>query len=297
MLFKTALARNALSFARDVHSVVACLREFSDEADLQSALDDAVFQLCLHKDDLDQVGDPFFSATELLTQFNPLFDAVAKLERIDARTDGFRFPDFVKDRWRVVLNQEHEVTLAGMTTFVSYTQATTVSPLTICASSAHELAFDVAQRTLHSLQDHLHGQRFFDAYQSLRKVPLFTRMGAVPALWRARHMIVTLDECQADRLQVALDREGAMIRERFAPSPEASAGSSETPSDGTVDERMMRLLILDGKPDHDKIAWSQRAWAEQLKCTPAAVAKTDAWKTIQTLRKGAYSERLLPPKS
>jgi hypothetical protein len=49
---------------------------------------------------------------------------------------------------------------------------------------------------------------------------------------------------------------------------------------------------LDRNPDSS--GWTQRQWADFLKCSPSAVAKTSAWDTIIGTR--AYTKmRRLPP--
>lgn len=49
---------------------------------------------------------------------------------------------------------------------------------------------------------------------------------------------------------------------------------------GTVSQRI--LDTIDKRPE--SVNWSQREWAQHLKCSPSTVAEAPAWKTVQGLR-------------
>jgi hypothetical protein len=57
---------------------------------------------------------------------------------------------------------------------------------------------------------------------------------------------------------------------------------------GSVNQRMLEQL----QADPDSVEWSQRRWADYLRCTPSAVAKAPAWKTIMKTRALAMASRL-----
>lgn len=67
-------------------------------------------------------------------------------------------------------------------------------------------------------------------------------------------------------------------------------GAAERQTRGTVNQRMMEQLLHDPERCH----WSQREWADFLGCTPAAVAKTLAWRSVKAARALEAASRVPP---
>jgi hypothetical protein len=75
--------------------------------------------------------------------------------------------------------------------------------------------------------------------------------------------------------------------------PEQPVGGNDPdpfgqPKGGSVNQRMLEEFHR----NPDSANWSQREWATQLGCVPAAVAQAPAWQTIRMARAIAKTERL-----
>jgi hypothetical protein len=79
---------------------------------------------------------------------------------------------------------------------------------------------------------------------------------------------------------------------RTSGSTTAAGGGASTAGGG----KRRKGTVSQGMLEHfhanpDSVNWSQREWAKYLRCSPPAVAKAPAWKTVQAARAIAKAER------